>query len=233
MIASILLTLVTASVGVVAVPSAGHSISGLSRSAIRPLSNLVACPLSSAVLSLPSNQTTISVPSGTSPINIALGYGVQNYTCTPSTGTYASTGAIATLLDISCLYGNPEFDDIQDDFFALPERARKAIVKIASGTPLLLAYHYFITNPLTGTGINPKFAKAVDGGAEYTVLAKAGGVHSPGGTVNVDWLQLNSITGDWGSTVFRVDTVAGQPPANCTGTGSISVPYAAKYWFLG
>lgn len=136
---------------------------------------------------------------------------------------------MATLLDISCLYGNPEFEDIQSDFFALPEPARRAIIKLASNTPLLLAYHYFITNPLSGTGINPKFAKKAGGGADYTVMAKAGGVHSPAGTVNVDWLQLSSISGDWANTVFRVDTVAGQPPANCTGTGSISVPYAAKY----
>ena len=99
----------------------------------------------------------------------------------------------------------------------------------ASRTELLLGYHYFITNPITGTGINPKFAQKADGGATFTVLSKTGDVKSSDPT-NVDLLQLTSIAGTWASTVFRVDTKNGQPPASCTvGSADISVPYAAKY----
>jgi Protein of unknown function (DUF3455) len=111
----------------------------------------------------------------------------------------------------------------------LPAPIRNGIVGIASRSPLLLAYHYFITNPLTGTGINPKFAQAANGGATFTTLSKKAGVKSAD-PANVDLLQLSSIAGDWASTVFRVDTALGQPPASCTaGSPDISVPYAAKY----
>jgi hypothetical protein len=111
----------------------------------------------------------------------------------------------------------------------LPAPIRQSILDIASRTPLLLGYHYFVTNPVTGTGIAPKFAQAANGGASFTVLTKKGGVKAAD-PANVDLLQLSSIAGDWASTVFRVDTKAGQPPASCTvGSADISVPYAAKY----
>jgi hypothetical protein len=146
---------------------------------------------------------------------------------TPS--IYSSVGAVATLFDISCLYGTPEFPNVQDELMSLPAPMRNGIVGVASRSPLLLAYHYFITNPLTGTGINPKFAQAANGGANFTTLAKKGDVKSAD-LANVDLLQLSSIAGGWASTVFRVDTKDGQPPANCTvGSPDISVPYAAKY----
>jgi hypothetical protein len=159
-----------------------------------------------------------------------LGVGVQNYTC--SAGTYTSVGAVATLFDISCLFGTPEFSTVQDDIMSLPAPVRNGIVAAASRTPLLLAYHYFITNPVTGTGINPKFAQAANGGASFTTLSKKGDLKSAD-AANVDLLQLSTIAGDWASTVFRVDTKDGQPPASCTvGSADISVPYAAKYWFF-
>jgi len=208
---------------------ARQQIPGLSLPAIQPFTNFGSCPVTADQLTFPANSS-IAVPSGVAPLNVALGFGVQNYTCT--NGTYASIGALATLVDISCLYGTPEFPKVQNDFFALPSFAQTAIANIVKKTPLLLGYHYFVTNPVSGVGISPKFAQAANGGAVFTTLAKAGSIHSPAGTSNVDWLQLSSIAGTWATTVFRVDTKAGQPPATCTGTGSISVPYAAKYWFF-
>jgi hypothetical protein len=160
-----------------------------------------------------------------------LGVGVQNYTCSAA-GTYTSVGAVAKLFDISCLLNTPIFPKIQDELFKLPPRVRDGILAAASRTPLYSGDHYFITNPVTGTGISPKFAQKANGGASFTVLGKKGGVKAPD-TTNVDWLQLSSIAGDWATTVFRVDTKAGQPPASCTtGTPDISVAYAAKYWFF-
>jgi len=229
MMFSSIITLAVVPLTAMALPS-GKLIPGLGAASVHPMTNVVGCPVNPDVLTLPSNQTALAVPAGVSPVNIALGVGVQNYTC--SAGTYTSVGAVATLFDISCLYGTPEFPNIQDQLMSLPAPVRNGIVTVASRTPLLLAYHYFITNPLTGTGINPKFAQAANGGANFTTLAKKGDIKSADLT-NVDLLQLSSIAGDWASTVFRVDTKAGQPPANCTvGSADISVPYAAKYWFF-
>jgi hypothetical protein len=142
---------------------------------------------------------------------------------------YRSAGAVATLFDISCLVDTPEFANIQNDFLALPATTQQLIENFATRTPLLFGHHYFVTNPITGTGISPKFAKDANGGAEFTILSKAGSIHSPAGTANVDWLELSSIQGTLAKTVFRVDTDAGQPPTTCTGTSPTSIPYAAKY----
>lgn len=139
---------------------------------------------------------------------------------------------MATLFDISCLTGTPEFANVQNDFFSLPKVAQGIIEGFAKKTPLLLGYHYFITNPITGSGISPKFAQAANGGSTFTTLSKLGAVHSPAGTSNVDWLELTEVAGTWAKTVFRVDTVAGQPPTTCTGAATTSIPYAAKYCML-
>jgi hypothetical protein len=193
--------------------------------------NVVGCPVSSDVLSLPTNQTTLAVPDGTKPVAIALGIGTQNYTCTAA-GNYTSAGAVASLFDISCLYKTPLFPRIQDDIMRLPTSKRDQLVKAMDKTPLHISDHYFISNPITNTGISPKFAQTVNGGAIFTVLGKKGSIKSPSGAQNVDWLQLTSIQGDWASTVFRVDTVQGQSPATCSKAGdTVQVPYAAKYWF--
>lgn len=227
---SSLIALAVVPLACMAAPS-GSVISGLGAAAISPMINIAGCPVSSDVLTLPANQTVLALPAGAAPVNIALGVGVQNYTCSAA-GTYTSVGAVATLFDISCLFGTPQFPNVQTDLMKLPAAIRQRIVSVASGTRLLLGYHYFITNPVTGTGIAPKFAQAANGGASFTVLTKKGGVKASD-PANVDLLQLSSIAGDWASTVFRVDTAAGQPPASCTaGSPDISVPYAAKYWFF-
>jgi hypothetical protein len=229
MFASLLTLAATLPLLVLGAPQ-GKSLN-INLASIRPLSNFVSCPTTSAVLSLPGNQTTLAVPAGQKPVSIALGIGVQNYTCSTA-GTYTSAGAVAKLFDISCLVNTPGFARVQDDIMALPKPIRDGIIRVAAKTPLLLADHYFITNPITGTGISPKFAQSANGGSTYVTVAKAGNVPSPQGSANVDWLQLNSIDGTWAKSVFRVDTKAGQPPSSCTpGSSLISVDYAAKYWF--
>jgi len=60
---------------------------------------------------------------------------------------------------------------------------------------------------------------------------KAFDVTSPDGAANVDWLQLTQVP-PYGlsTTVYRVYTVLGQPPASCQpGSPDISVKYATKY----
>ena len=74
-----------------------------------------------------------------------------------------------------------------------------------------LGHHYFITNPVTGSGISPKWDFGDKG---FVVAAKAGGEAAPTGKQDVDWLALNAIQGDLASQIFRVDTREGQPPAS-------------------
>ncbi|KAG8766388.1 hypothetical protein FRC15_006445 [Serendipita sp. 397] len=217
----------------------GFPLAGLGIAAISPMIPFINCPLNDATLSLPADQTTIAVTPGAKPVAVALGVGTQNYTCTAA-GNYTSAGAVATLFDLSCLVNDPlgHFATIQEDLFKLPAPARNAIVALASKTPLNIGAHYFVTNPVTGTGISPKFAQAANGGALFTVLGKKGGIKAPTGNgANVDWLQLAALQGfgSWAQTVFRVDTKLGQPPASCTSAQvntTITVPYAAKYWFF-
>lgn len=212
---------------VLAAPSR-FQIPNLASTAVHPLTNIASCPVNNVTLPLPAGAT-IAVPSGQTLLAVSMGVGVQNYTCT--NGTYVSAGAVASLYDISCLAGTPGFAKVQDDFFALPSFAQQIIRGFADKTQLLYAKHYFVTNPTTGTGISPKFALAANGGSVFTTLAKTGSIKSPTSTANVDWLQLNSIAGTLATTVFRVDTKAGQPPTTCTGTQATSIPYAAKYYF--
>lgn len=201
------------------------------------------CPVSNATLSVPSNQTAVTVPTGT-PTYIALGVGVQNYTC-GSTGTFASTGAVAKLFDISCLVNTSVFPVIQDIVYAMSGNVKGQALVSRIQTALksessVLGDHYFIPNPaVNGTGLTPvfDFRAGVKKGdpSGYISVKKLGGTASPAGSSNVDWLMLQNIGGTIGgklaNTVMRVDTKAGQPPASCTPNATVSVAYTAKYWF--
>jgi len=183
---------------------------------------LVGCPVTQATLPLPTNQTVITTPTDAAVFAVGLGVGVQNYTCT--NGAFTSIGAVADLFDISCLVNRPGFSANEAEAARRPGALR-------------LGKHYFITNPLTGTGISPKFDFTQDsqkGNANaFTTVKKFGGIPAPTGAKDVDWLELTSIQGDLAKYVFRINTRAGQPPSSCTTAGQvISVPYTAQYWFL-
>ena len=61
---------------------------------------------------------------------------------------------------------------------------------------------------MLGRAVDKKKADA------FAVVAKAGGIPSPAGSANVDWLSLSTTQGALAKNVFRVDTKAGQPPAS-------------------
>ncbi|KAF8724693.1 hypothetical protein RHS02_08528, partial [Rhizoctonia solani] len=190
---------------------------------------LTGCPISNAKFNLPAGQTAVTVPSG-NPVYIALGVGVQNYTC-GSTGTFASSGAVAKLFDISCLVNTPLFPGIQDMVYSVARNDRgqalvakiETVLKAVPLTALVLGDHYFIPNPTTnGTGLTPVFdfragVKKEDTSG-FVAVKKLGNTPSPTGSSNVDWLMLQNLGGTVGgtlaSTVLRVDTKSGQPPAS-------------------
>ncbi|KAF8199207.1 hypothetical protein K438DRAFT_1583492 [Mycena galopus ATCC 62051] len=196
------------------------------------------CNTSKAVMDLPANQTLLVSPT-TAPLYVALGVGVQNYSCTSTTSTYASIGAVASLFDISCLIGTPVFPVIQTDAFDIwsqePANVTATTIGSGVGAPFLLGYHYFVTSP-SGTGLSPKWdftstGRNAGNASAYVIGAKVGDIPAPTNpTTNVDWLALNNAQGSLASKIFRIDTVNGQPPSSCVpGSADISVKYTAKY----
>ncbi|KAK7032609.1 hypothetical protein VNI00_012872 [Paramarasmius palmivorus] len=156
-----------------------------------------------------------TLPAQTAPTKyIAYGFGTQNYTC-GADGKYASAGALAQLYDISCSY------KAKTGYF-IPQKH--------------LGEHYFLTNPVTGTGISPKwdFTRAMSNANAFIIGARQAGIPALTGSSDVDWLYLSNVQGSLATEVYRTDTRGGQPPASCTpGSAPITVWYSAIYWLTG
>ncbi|KAI3619761.1 malate dehydrogenase [Moniliophthora roreri] len=101
---------------------------------------------------------------------------------------------------------------------------------------LTLGEHYFVTNPVTGSGTSPRWdltSRLGDHDA-FMVAMRANGTAAPTGEQDIDWLYLTDIAGSLANEVYRTDTRGGQPPANCTpGSEPITVKYTSLYWFTG
>jgi len=75
--------------------------------------------------------------------------------------------------------------------------------------------HYFVEQngvlvpvfDLRSSGANAGNTKAI------VFSEKIKSAPSPGGPENVDWVELNKLSGDLANRVYRVDTVKGQPPS--------------------
>ncbi|KAF8962604.1 putative malate dehydrogenase [Flammula alnicola] len=179
---------------------------------------------------------------------VGIAIGTQNYTCT-STGTYTNVGALAELFDISCLINTPLFGILPDIAIAAWEAAPPAVsapemistLHLFSG-PVILGQHYYVTNPITGSGINPKWdftSQGADAGNPnaFVVASKINSTTALTGSKDIDWVFLKSLTGSLAQEVYRTDTRLGQPPATVLhawpGSPEIVVKYAAKYWGFG
>ncbi|KAF7318567.1 hypothetical protein HMN09_00367000 [Mycena chlorophos] len=179
-----------------------------------------------------------------------LGVGYQNYTCSSTTLTYSSIGALASLFDLSCMASKPEFADVQSkayDIWIAPGDVKASANSIGAkvDAPTLLGYHYFINSPTSpGTGaLSPEwdFTLRSHDPALFVVGAKVGDLPAPppsdpGPKLDVDWLMLDGVPGYDGlnllaGEIFRVETVGGQPPSSCkAGSEPIQVKYTAKYF---
>ncbi|TBU44734.1 hypothetical protein BD309DRAFT_861645 [Dichomitus squalens] len=203
------------------------------------------CPINNYVPSFPSNQTTLVAPSG-EPNFLGLAFGVQNYTCS-NADTYTSIGAVAEIIDVSCIASTSEFSTIQNDLYTVwtqlvPVSIQTVIDTFHQlNTPIILGQHFFQPNPVTGSGLspvwdfrsNPRFA---GNGNAYVLGAVNGSIPSPTDpTDDVAWLHVVNVQGDLANEIFRYDTVGGQPPTSCTSGNDtdISVKYVAKYAFYG
>ncbi|CAK5276958.1 unnamed protein product [Mycena citricolor] len=186
---------------------------------------------------LPAGQTTLVAPN--LPVKfVTLGVGIQNYTCSSTTLTYTSIGAIASIFDISCLEGTVGFDNLQEYAFDVwsEEKGLGLVDGIGPlfGASRKLGNHFFVTSP-SGTGISAEwdFSSSLGPGtSSFVIASKIADLVAPKNpSVNVDWLELAQLKGTLATNVFRIDTVGGQPPTSCKAGSSISVKYVAKYWF--
>ncbi|KAF8888599.1 hypothetical protein BD779DRAFT_1470219 [Infundibulicybe gibba] len=153
-----------------------------------------------------------------------MAIGTQNYTC-GATGTYINVGAVAELFDLSCFTNTTSFAKIQDFAFdiwgvAFAGVTPQAIITalhsdMAVGNVDVLGQHYYVPNPLTGVG-------------------SVASLSAPTGTSDIDWVNLEAMTGELAQEIYQVDAKGGQPPATCSpGSDPIEVKYTAKYWLFG
>ena len=76
-----------------------------------------------------------------------------------------------------------------------------------------------MVNPLTGTGINPKWDFTSSGTTAgnpnaFVTAAKVSSIGAPTGSQDIDWVDLKNLVGSLAQQVYRTDTRLGQPPAS-------------------
>jgi hypothetical protein len=199
------------------------------------------CSLSQAALDLPAGQNNLTVPAGQHVSAVTVGFGVQNYTCNSTSQTWSSVGAVVQVLDTSCLLGQPELSNIQDDVFsawnAMPSSITiQDVIGMMNDCSIVLGQHYFIADPGNPSQLDPvwDFRPSIKGDPNaFVVAAVIGDLPAPTSPDDVDWLELKGVQGDLANFVFRVDTKSGQPPASCSaGDAPISVKFATQYWLM-
>lgn len=144
---------------------------------------------------------------------------------------HRSAGAVAELIDVSCIVFEPEFSTIQVDLFNIWTKFISYPIQLIIDflhlvdPPEVLAQHYFITNPITGQGLSPKWdftsSGAFEGNPDAFIVAKGkGSIPAPTDPAhNVAWLDVVNVQGKIADEVFRFDTVGGQPPATVSLSG--------------
>ncbi|RXK35677.1 hypothetical protein M231_07050 [Tremella mesenterica] len=190
--------------------------------------NIGDCPLNGLAVPLPTDQTALTVPAGQRLMYVALGRGIQNYTC--SAGAYVTAGALANLYDASCLFKTGQaIANVSTISKILPEIAYEIVNYPDTASLPTLMRHQFVQTP---SGLSPEFLKS-DSKA-FVIASKTASLNAPTDPVNdVPWLQLTEASGSLAQTIFRMDTVRGNPPTSCTEEGqALSVQYSAMYYFL-
>ncbi|KAF7585935.1 hypothetical protein BBP40_009855 [Aspergillus hancockii] len=169
---------------------------------------------------------------------VTLGRGTQNYICAEDSNTTAprSVGAVATLLDASCLvsYNSTLFHYVTP----LVKRIEAETVTFLGMlfNQMTSTDNHIITGKHEFTADKKPYFDLRLGGSKEWVVAKgnATGSAGPDNTVNVPWLKLTSVDGVGITDIYRVFTVGGQPPNHCGHRkGTFKIDYAAQYWFYG
>jgi len=205
----------------------------------------MSCDLSDARIQVPANQTQLVAPDY-APRYIGIAVGTQNYTCNATSSTYSLAGAVAEIIDSSCLYGTLTFNDAPAIMYGAwkntdEQATPQQVIATLNEFPVLsvLGQHYYVPNP-SGSGVSPKWdftsSGANKGNANaYMIGAKVGDIESPDSQTNIDSLMVKNIRGELADLVFRVENNGGQPPASCSAreAQNITVRYVSQYWFFG
>ena len=138
---------------------------------------------------------------------------------------HRSAGTVAQMFDMSCLYGTSEFGQIQDDAYDVwsnysstdPYEPGLAVQLNREFDIGVIGQYYFINGP-NGT-LSPKFDFTTSGPnagnpEAFVIATKAGDIPSPTGSRDIDWVRLQGLSGELATSIFRVFTKAGQPPAS-------------------
>ncbi|RKK80964.1 hypothetical protein BFJ68_g13087 [Fusarium oxysporum] len=190
--------------------------------------------------------------------HIALGFGIQNYSCTDAGATPVAAGALAVLYDVTFLYPGQHSSDITPEKWTslpsnilntekvplnrtenggasptnpFPKKEALEVKSVSKSIPYL-GHHFFSTAGIPTFDLDPVnqllIAKKISG-----IKAPASAPTGPGGTSAVDWLYLGDAGGSHGvSLAYRVLT-AGGSSYGCKGKGIDSISYTAYYWFYG
>ncbi|WVQ77795.1 hypothetical protein IAR50_007485 [Cryptococcus sp. DSM 104548] len=234
MLSSSLFTLLTVLPAVLgcAIPrgAALSSLSSIQSQSFPDLTKSLPTGCSVSNITVPLGASTLAAVDGQSSSTIAVGRGIQNYTCT--SGAYVSTGALANLFDVTCLYSmtSGKVDTINLST-ALPEMAFSALQYPDTSNLPVAIHHLFVDTPgSNATSISPLFV----GSTDQVLGSKTASFNDPTDTAtNVPWLQLTAVDGQGtlAKSVYRIYTVNGQPPSTCDTEGeNLSVQYAALYW---
>lgn len=142
-----------------------------------------------------------------------------------------NVGAVAELFDVSCLVNATFFNDVQIPLFnawnTFPILTIQDFIEFfhESNPPEVLAQHYFVSNPVTGQGLSPKWDFRSSGNPKFVGVDEAvfvgqgvGNVPAPNRTTDIAWLNVANIGHDKGGQiadqVFRTNTIGGQPPTS-------------------
>jgi uncharacterized lipoprotein YmbA len=140
------------------------------------------------------------------------------------------------MFDISCLYGKPEFATIQTDAFNIwkndseinPLNAEMAQQMKAQFNLTVDGQHYFAQKDGKGPVEaiwDLRSSGPFKGNKKAIVFAhKVKTAPSPDGSDNIDWVELAKDSGGLAKTVYRINTVKGQPSGSVSSSVNWRLP---------
>ncbi|KAF2213077.1 hypothetical protein CERZMDRAFT_117375 [Cercospora zeae-maydis SCOH1-5] len=186
------------------------------------------------------------VSEGFSLYHIAVGRGTQNYTCDLSNATAipAAAGAVATLVNATCLTANSPILAWSLAGWAYQDKSVKVPKTIPVNDFLKISGHHFFTDLTTAYFNLDTIGEGDDtwqSNYSQGAFKKINATDAPANAIegSVPWLKLNSKNEADADDcafqeVYRINTVGGAAPKTCEGQeAEFQIEYAAEYWFYG
>jgi hypothetical protein len=156
-------------------------------------------------------------------------------------------GAVAQIFDISCLNNQSIFADVavvafnawSEAHMSITAQELKSLDLPFNGLSYgilnensLLGLHFFVKNDSAITGIPAwDFSASQNNSDAFVDVAAFEKLPAPQNVTDVPWLQVHGTTGNLATSVYRLFTRGGQPPASCgpQDPQDISVKYTSQY----